>query len=65
MWCPEFNKKLQNIWKSKGKNTDVRIIKEFKISTINMLKIVIEKVNNMHAKMGNFSPEIVKSQMEC
>lgn len=35
----------------------LELSKELKITIINMLKVITEKVNNMKEKIGNFSRE--------
>lgn len=61
-----FQQKLQGIQKSKKKtqseeekqpelaryNTDVRTVREFKIITINMLKALMENVDNIENQVG-------------
>lgn len=37
---------------------DVGTIREFKITTITILKTVVEKVGNMYNRMGNFCTEM-------
>ena len=52
--------KKQNLQNQTQINTDFGMIREFKITVVNMLRALIEKVDNMQVQMGNVSKEMGK-----